>query len=63
MFITKNELKTINLTEAFKDANFIKITDGRHTIFNSNGKIKITTHDGLTALPANKIPKYIKEKL
>ena len=45
MFITKEELKKIDINKAFKDGNnFIKITNGRHTIFKPNGTYKVVNH-------------------
>lgn len=67
MFVTKNELADLNVKEVLENERFIKITDGRHTITkidNERGtKIVVTEHFGLSVLPSNKIPKYIKRKL
>lgn len=63
MIITKEELKGINVAEQLENVNFIKIKNGRHTIFNVNDEIKVTEHDGLRTLPNNKIPKYIKQAI
>lgn len=64
MIITKEMLKEINVKEELESVNFIKIKDGRHTITKlSSGKIVVTEHFGISVLPNNKIPKYIKRKL
>lgn len=63
MFITKKELKEIDIKQTLLNNNFIKITDGKHSIYNVNGYAKVTHHDSLSTLPANKVPKYIKKEL
>lgn len=65
MFITKEELKKVDINKAFKEGNnFIKITNGRHTIFKPNGNYKVVNHkNGLGLTPVKKIPKYIQEVL
>ncbi|WP_281512455.1 hypothetical protein [Mammaliicoccus vitulinus] len=65
MFITKQELKKINVKEVFETgANFIKITDGRHTIYQVNDKYKVIDYkDGMGLSEAKKVPKYIKQAL
>lgn len=64
MFTTKDELKEMDVKQMLKEVNFIKIKDGKHTITTlSSGKIVVTEHFGITVLPNNKIPKYIKSKL
>jgi len=65
MFITKQELKTINVKEVFEEgANFIKITDGRHAIYLVNGQYKVVDYkNGMGLNEARKVPKYIKQAL
>ncbi|MDO5659413.1 MULTISPECIES: hypothetical protein [Staphylococcus] len=62
MFITKQELKNINVKQAFDEgANFIKITNGRHTIFRVNGKYRVEDYKSNRPLDlTSKMPKYIK---
>lgn len=62
MFITKAELKTINVKQAFDEGvNFIKITNGRHTIFRINGQYRVEDYKSPRPLDlTSKTPKYIK---
>ncbi len=62
MFITKAEFKELDIKEVFNSGkNFIKITDGRHSIYKVNGSYVVIEKDNLH--PTNRIPKYIKIKL
>ena len=65
MFITKKELKNLNVEEVFAEgANFIKITDGRHQIFQVNGKYKVVDYKkGMGLSEESQYPKYIKQAL
>lgn len=65
MFVTKQELKKVNVNKAFDEgANFIKITDGRHTIFRINGVYKVEDYKSNRLLQVTtKMPKYIKQCL
>lgn len=65
MFVTKQELKKVNVNKAFDEgANFIKITDGRHTIFRINGVFKVEDYKSNRLLKVTtKMPKYIKQCL
>lgn len=65
MFITKKELKNTNVAKAFKSGvNFIKITDGRHQIFQVNGKYKVVDYKkGMGLSEERQYPKYIKQAL
>ena len=65
MFITKKELKNLNVEEVFAEgANFIKITVGRHQIFQVNGKYKVVDYKkGMGLSEESQYPKYIKQAL
>ena len=65
MFITKAELKTIDVKQAFDEGvNFIKITNGRHTIFRINGQYRVEDYKSPRPLDlTSKMPKYIKQCL
>lgn len=65
MFITKAELKEIDIKKAFEEGNnFIKITNGRHSIYKVNGKYKVVDYKkGLGLTEEKNIPKYIKQAL
>lgn len=65
MFITKQELKQINVGEAFdQGTNFIKITNGSHTIFRINGNYKVENHRNNQVLRVtSQMPKYIRQCL
>lgn len=65
MFVTKKELKNLNVEEVFAEgANFIKITDGRHEIFLVNGQYKVVDYkNGMGLSEAQRIPKYIQRAL
>lgn len=65
MFVTKQELKKVNVNKVFDEgANFIKITDGRHTIFRINGVFKVEDYKSNRLLKVTtKMPKYIKQCL
>ncbi|HEC2173937.1 hypothetical protein O0A02_00615 [Staphylococcus pseudintermedius] len=62
MFVTKEELKDLNVKEVFESGkNFISIKDGRHIIYRVNGKYLVSRDDKL--YPETRIPKYIQRKL
>lgn len=65
MFVTKQELKKVNVEKAFNEGvNFIKITDGRHTIFKINGVYKVEDYkSGRLLQVTTKMPKYIRQCL
>ncbi|WRW34754.1 hypothetical protein CF5_0020 [Staphylococcus phage CF5] len=65
MFITKKELKEINVKEQFEaGVNFIKITDGRHSLYNTPQGIKVVDYKtGLGLTTTSKFPKYIQQAL
>ncbi|WP_440858064.1 hypothetical protein [Staphylococcus shinii] len=55
----------MNVKKAFDEGvNFIKITDGRHTIFRINGVYKVEDYKSNRLLQVTtKMPKYIKQCL
>lgn len=65
MFVTKEEFEKLNVKQVFDEGhNFIKITDGRHSIYRVNTEYKIVDYKkGLGISPEKRIPKYIKRKL
>lgn len=65
MFVTKDEFSRINVKKAFDEGNnFIKITDGRHSIYRVNTEYKVVDYKKGNGLKVEKtIPKYIKRKL
>ncbi|MHC2027931.1 hypothetical protein ACYO9G_00155 [Staphylococcus aureus] len=65
MFVTKEEFEKLNVKKVFDEGHyFIKITDGRHTVYRINNEYKVVDYKkGLGIRPEKIFPKYIKRKL
>lgn len=62
LWITKQEWKALNVKEAFENGiEYIKITNGVHTVFNIEGVLKVVREDELHE--DRKAPKYITKKI